>query len=191
MNCWTNHQSFVQYKGQWYLFYHQDAYSPRFDKNRSICIDSLTFNADGTIKKVLPTLRGVGITNATTKIEMDRYSSKSETGSSVILLDSLNTFNGWKTVFNDKNAWVKYNFVDFGNNKLKWVQIKALSEKGTTFQIRLDNVNGPVIAEIKVPKSKNWNIIDAKISKFWEGIHNIVVAQKENNQAEFDWVQFK
>ena len=22
--CWTNHQSVVEYKGQWYLFYHDD-----------------------------------------------------------------------------------------------------------------------------------------------------------------------
>ena len=74
MNCWTNHQSFVEYKGQWYLFYHQDAYSPKFDKNRSICADSLSFNADGTIRRVTPTLRGVGLTSATNKIEIDRYS---------------------------------------------------------------------------------------------------------------------
>lgn len=35
MNCWTNHQSMVEFNSQWYLFYHQDAYSPKFDKNRS------------------------------------------------------------------------------------------------------------------------------------------------------------
>ncbi len=62
MNCWTNHQSLIQYEGQWYLFYHQNAFSPKFDKSRSICIDSLFFNEDGTIQKVTPTLRGVGKT---------------------------------------------------------------------------------------------------------------------------------
>ena len=36
MGTWTNHHSLVQYNGQWYLFYHQSAYSPKFDKNRSI-----------------------------------------------------------------------------------------------------------------------------------------------------------
>ena len=72
LNCWTNHQSFIQYKGQWYLFYHQNAYSPKFDKNRSICIDSLFFNRDGTIQKVTPTLRGVGATSATEKISVLR-----------------------------------------------------------------------------------------------------------------------
>ena len=58
--CWTNHQSIVEYKGQWYLFYHDKDLSPDFDKNRSIRADRLFFNADGTIQKVIPTLRGVG-----------------------------------------------------------------------------------------------------------------------------------
>lgn len=55
--CWTNHQSVVQYQDQWYLFYHDRDYSPKFDKNRSVRIDSLFFEPDGTIRKVIPTLR--------------------------------------------------------------------------------------------------------------------------------------
>ncbi|HRT48613.1 MAG TPA: family 43 glycosylhydrolase, partial [Bacteroidales bacterium] len=39
--CWTNHHSIVEYNGQWYLFYHHNDYSPKFDKNRSARIDSL------------------------------------------------------------------------------------------------------------------------------------------------------
>jgi len=70
--CWTNHQSIIEFKGQWYLFYHDNPLSPKFDKNRSICIDSLFFNADGTIRKVTPTLRGVGLTDARQQIEIDR-----------------------------------------------------------------------------------------------------------------------
>ena len=55
--CWTNHHSIVEYNGQWYLFYHHNDFSPEADKRRSVRIDSLTFNSDGTIVKVKPTLR--------------------------------------------------------------------------------------------------------------------------------------
>ncbi len=191
MNCWTNHQSFVEYKGQCYLFYHQDAYSPKFDKNRSICADSLFFNSDGTIRKVTPTLRGVGVTKASQKIEIDRYSLKSQTGSSVAFLDSIQTFNGWKAILNGPNAWIQYNTVDFGNNKLKKVHVKALSENGSTLQVRLDKADGQLIAEIKIPKGKSWNTVEAKVSKFQTGIHNLIVVQKDENQVEIDWIQFK
>ena len=191
MNCWTNHQSFVQYKGQWYLFYHQNAYSPKFDKNRSICADTLFFNSDGTIRKVTPTLRGVGLTSATNKIEIDRYSTKSETNSSIAFLDSLHTFSGWKTVFISKNAWVKYDAVDFGQEKLKSVQVKALSEKGSILQIRLEKVDGPMIAKVKVPIGASWNTVEAKLSKQQTGIHNLVVVLENGNMAEIDWVKFE
>ena len=60
LDCWTNHHSIIEYKGQWYLFYHYNDLSPKFDKNRSVRIDSLFFNEDGKIQKVNPTLRGVG-----------------------------------------------------------------------------------------------------------------------------------
>lgn len=58
--CWTQHHSILEYKGQWYLFNHDMDLSPDFDKNRSIHADFLYFNEDGTIQKVIPTLRGVG-----------------------------------------------------------------------------------------------------------------------------------
>jgi arabinoxylan arabinofuranohydrolase len=53
--CWTVHHSVLEYKGQWYLFYHDKDLSPSFDKNRAIRADKLFFNADGTIRKVVPT----------------------------------------------------------------------------------------------------------------------------------------
>ena len=62
--CWTVHHSILDYKGQWYLFYHDRDLSPSFDKHRSIRADKLFFNADGTIQKVIPTLRGVGLVEA-------------------------------------------------------------------------------------------------------------------------------
>lgn len=191
MNCWTNHQSFVQYKDQWYLFYHQDAYSPKFDKNRSICIDSLSFNADGTIQKVMPTLRGVGVTKAINAIEIDRYSRISETSSTVAFIDTLNTFKGWKAILGSKNAWIQYNSVDFGSKKLKSVKVKAMAERGGVIQICLDKANGPVIAEVKVGKGESWNTVEAKVTKYQTGIHNLYVSLKDENPVEIDWLKFE
>lgn len=57
--CWTNHHSFVEYKGQWYLFYHRNDLSPEMDKLRSARIERFTFNADGTIPLTFPTAHGV------------------------------------------------------------------------------------------------------------------------------------
>lgn len=190
MGCWTNHQSITPFKGQWYLFYHQDALSPNFDKNRSFCIDSLFFNADGSIRKVTPTLRGVGVTQATQKIQIDRYSRKSDNGVSISFLDSLDTFKGWKALFQAKGAWLQYNTVDFGQSKVQSVRVRAFSPEGGKIGIRLDRPNGRLLAEVNIPKGNHWQTITVPLSHLATGIHNLVVEQLSGTPVEMDWVQF-
>jgi hypothetical protein len=189
--CWTNHQSIIKFKNQWYLFYHHNDFSPNFDKARSIRIDSLFFNTDGTIKKVIPTFRGVGLTNASSKIQIDRYSAKSNEGTFIDFIDTANKFQGWKTVFNQPNAWIQYNSVDFGKKPLKKVTVRTLSETGGTLQIRVNSINGPIVAEVKILKSNNWNDIKATVIKFEPGIHNLFVRLKGNSNVEVDWLRFE
>jgi hypothetical protein len=136
------------------LFYHDRDYSPNFDKARSVRADSLFFNADGTIKKVIPTLRGVGLTDATKEIQLDRFSSKSSDGVSVDFIDTTNRFLGWKTIFNKSNGWIQYNSVDFGKKKFRSIKVKAISKSGGTLQIRLNMCRKSCCCEVKISASK-------------------------------------
>jgi hypothetical protein len=53
-DSYTNHGSIVEYKGQWYAFYHNSKLSSDVgvfnDWTRSICVDKLYYNPDGTIQ---------------------------------------------------------------------------------------------------------------------------------------------
>jgi hypothetical protein len=189
--CWTNQNSIIKFKGQWYLFYHYNDLSPYFDKNRSVRIDSLFFNQDGTIKKVIPTLRGVGVTDASKKIQIDRYSLKSNIGASTAFLDSLKKFEGWVARFDTINAWIQYNSIDFGSSKFNSVNIKALSKTGGTLQIRLDKVDGPLIGQVEIPKSNEWKVVNSPLSEYKPGIHNLIVFLKDNKTVEIDWIKFE
>lgn len=188
--CWTNQPSIIEFNNQWYLFYHDNDLSPKFDKNRSIRIDSLFFNPDGTIQKVTPTFRGVGLTSASREIQTDRYSHISPEGVSVALLDTLNTFKGWKTVLDKQNAWIRYNAVDFGSKKLKQVQVNATSLTGGTLQIRLDKPDGVILAEVKIPKGTDWSTVKTRVSRYQKGIHDLIVVLNDNNAVEIDWIKF-
>jgi len=189
--CWTNHQSVIQYNNQWYLFYHHNDLSPNFDKARSIRADSLFFNADGTIKKVIPTLRGIGVTNAISQIQIDRYTAKADEGVIVDFIDTSNRFNGWKTTFSKSNAWIQYNTVDFGKKKLKSVVVKTMSVSGGTLQVYLDNMNNPPVATIEIPATVDWKEIKAPVSSYKKGIHNLIISLKTNSNVEVDWVKFE
>jgi GH43 family beta-xylosidase len=189
--CWTNHHSVIQFRNQWYLFYHNKDYSPRFDKARSIRADSLSFNADGTIKKVIPTLRGIGVTNPGKEIQIDRYSAISPVGTSIDFIDTTNRFLGWKTIFNNPGAWVQYNTVDFGKTAFKNLLVNAVSENGGTLQIRTGSVDGTVVAEVKIPKTSEWKQVKATVLKFPKGVQNLFVLLKDDKPVAVDWIRFK
>lgn len=187
--CWTNHHSLVEYKGQWYLFYHHNDYSPEFDKNRSVRADSLTFNPDGTIQLVTPTLRGVGITDAGKAIQLDRYSAISQEGASIDYINQANKFDGWKVLFNHKDAWVSYNRVDFGNQEWQKVDARVLSSAGGTLGVY---ANEKMIAEIEVPASvSEWKTLSVPVEVAQAGIQDLRVSLVKGNDVQLDWIRFK
>ena len=189
--CWTNHQSIIEYRDQWYLFYHHNDLSPHFDKNRSIRDDSLFFNDDGTIRKVIPTLRGVGLTNARSEIQVDRYTAISNSGASIDYLDTLNRSLGWKTLLNTPASWVQYNSVDFGTNPPGSVLVKIYSEAPANIEIRIDRIDGPLLARIKTNGNNDWEIIQSELSERPSGLHNLIVLLDGPNKTEIDWVRFE
>ncbi|MDK1726115.1 family 43 glycosylhydrolase [Dellaglioa algida] len=56
-DCETSHGSVVEYKGEWYAFYHSDDLSNQ-GVLRSICWDPIVFNDDGTMQVVTQTRNG-------------------------------------------------------------------------------------------------------------------------------------
>ncbi len=59
-NSNTNHQSIVEFKNQWYFVYHNGGINPNGTSySRSVCIDKLQYNSDGTIKRIIMTTEGV------------------------------------------------------------------------------------------------------------------------------------
>ena len=204
--CWTNHHSIINYKGQWYLFYHRNHFSPRDDKRRSVCIEKLYFNPDGTIQEVKPTLRGVGINQATEKIDVARFSTASADVTSQ-LIDTVNTFRGFEANLPVKGSWMKYTDVDFTNLSDGYVIVSAKAAGNTKFFIRENTANGKVIAEIEMtvkpetPEgmpamfrrdfSNQWLSLTAPLNYTPKGVTNLVITCEGDAGVSIDWVQFK
>jgi hypothetical protein len=190
--CWTNHQSIVEYKGQWYLFYHDKDLSPGFDKNRSIRADRLFFEPDGTIRKVVPTLRGVGIADAKSTLQVDRYSAVSKDGVAVSFLNDADKHQGWKVDLDGKNAWVRFDDVNFGTTKPPTaVSARALSSTGGRIEIHLDAENGPLVARVEIGSGSDWKVAKAKLAKVPSGVHNLVIALRGDGHVALDWISFE
>ena len=140
---------------------------------------------------MIPTLRGVGLTDATKEIQLDRFSSKSTDGVSIDFLDTTNRFLGWKTIFNKSNGWIQYNSVDFGKKKFRSIKVKAISKTGGTLQIRLNSAESPVVAEVKISAVSEWTIIKAPVTGLKAGVQNLFISLKGDNPVEIDWISFE
>ena len=212
--CWTNHHSILEYRGQWYIFYHRNDYSPSMDKRRSARIERLTFNADGTIVEPRQTMRGVGVNQATEKIDVDRYTQASQDVTTTFV-DTTNTFAGWQAQLPKKGSWIKYPDVDFSSiapvNAAKakgrqtlgdgYLIVCAKASEDTEFCIREKDAKGKVIARVKMKVketrgtfqrdlSGRWLTLNAPLEYVPSGVTDLVVTC-EGTGVDIDWVQFK
>ncbi|MCW3806679.1 family 43 glycosylhydrolase [Plebeiibacterium marinum] len=59
-NSNTNHQSIVKFKERWYFIYHNGGLNTNGSSySRSVCIDPLKYNHDGTIQRIIMSTEGV------------------------------------------------------------------------------------------------------------------------------------
>ena len=64
-NSFTIHPGIIEFNDRWYLFYHNaslniDEISGAIGR-RSVCVDELIYNNDGTMQQVEQTLNGVSL----------------------------------------------------------------------------------------------------------------------------------
>ncbi len=187
---WTNHHSILEYKKQWYIFYHHHDISN--DQHlRSMRADSLFFGNKGQILKKKATLRGIGITNTNKPIQIDRFSTSKN-----LKVNRLKdkTVVGWQLDYIKPNAYVTYNSVNFNSKNYKKVIYRVSSgTKGGTIKLYLDN---ELITETKVANTGSWDTwkkVETPINKKLKGIKNIkLVFEGESDYLmNIDWLKFE
>lgn len=197
-SCWTNHHSFVEYQGQWYLFYHHNDYSPLVDKRRSACVERVTFRKDGTIQEVKPTLRGVGTTKTTARMEVDRYSAASE-GTAIAALDTLNRFKGWFVTLPHKGSQVRYDDVDYAPLRAgAYAVVQVRAKANTSLMLsagkkQIARIPVTVITErggFRRDQSNQWLTLTAPLTALPKGIADITVTC-DGEAVDVDWVQLR
>lgn len=188
--CWTNHHSLVEYDGQWYIFYHHNDYSPDFDKNRSARADRVEFAPDGTIYQVKPTLRGIGRADARRPLQIDRYSDISAKGAQIDFINPDDKFRGWKTTLTGKDAWIRYDNVDFKNQSPALVSVRARATKPAKVAVTLAET-GALVADVEIEPTDEWTIFRARVaSDAITGVHDLQVSLVKGGPVEIDFIGF-
>ena len=131
--------------------------------------------------------------NATSEIQIDRYSAKSADGIAVAFLDESNPHAGWKTTFNAGKSWVRFNEVDFGRGAQQTIEVRAKAPAKGALEIRLDKQDGPVVGRVEVGQGADWNITSVSAKGVPAGVHDLFITQPGAAAAaiEVDWVRFR
>ncbi len=191
----TNHHSVVKYNGQWILFYHNWAISG-MRKLRSICADYMEFNKNGTIKKVKPTLRGIGYPTLRDTIQIDRYSEISGAQTAFV---SGGEPAGWMVCEAANKSFVTFTNVDFANGgATKMVARMASGQRLGKIEVRKDNPSGDIIATFPIKHTGGWDswvTLESDIKTKLTGLNDIcVVFISENGStktANLNWLMIK
>ncbi|MBR2244372.1 MAG: family 43 glycosylhydrolase [Prevotella sp.] len=206
-HCWTNHHSILEYKGQWYIFYHRNDFSPNMDKRRSARIEKIAFNSDGTIQEVKQTMRGVGINQAVERIEIDRYNSASNDVTTQ-LIDTINTFRSFEATLSQKGSWLRYNDIDFSSVTDAYLVVNVKAADNTEFFVREKSAKGKIIAKVPMTvksetrfpgsptpfrrdKSNQWLTMTVPMEYLPKGVTDIVITNEGNAAFSINWIQFK
>jgi arabinoxylan arabinofuranohydrolase len=190
--AFTNHPGLVDFKGKSYLFYHNGALPGGGGFNRSVCVDELKFNADGTIPKIKPTATGIenAVRNLNPYIRQEAETIAWEEGIETASSDATGVY----ITDIDNAEYIKVRSVDFGKGATTF-QANVAALNGGSIEIRLDKPDGTLagICEVKQDKgSGNWRVVSTKVSGI-KGIHDVFMVFKGGNGHlfNFNWWQFK
>jgi hypothetical protein len=190
--AFTNHPGVIDYKGKTYLFYHNGALPGGGGFKRSVCVEPLVFNADGSVSLIEPTQQGVK-ESASNLNPFQR--TEAET---IAFSEGLKTVSDSKTgvyVTKIENGdYLKVRSVDFGKGAKSFEASVASASEGGSIEIHIDGKDGELLGTCKVVNTGgllNWATVSCKVKKV-NGVHDLYFVFKGGNGElfNFDWWKF-
>ncbi len=177
----TNHPGVVDYKGRTYLFYHNGALPGGGGFTRSVCVDELAFEKDGSIRPMNMTKEGVAPV-----ARLNPYvRTEAETIAWASGVETLPAPEGGMQVTDiDEGDWVKVRNVDFGRGAKGFAA--RVSGSGS-IEVRLDAVDGPLVGTL-ASEGDDWRTATTGVSGA-KGVHDLYLVFR-GKLAGFDWWRF-
>jgi len=184
----NNHGAIVEFKGQWYVFYHRATHNSQM--MRKACIEPITFNPDGSINEVEMTTQGAGKPlKATSKIEAEQ----------ACLLFGNTRIQAFQTdqeelggIRNEDH--VAYKYINFEAGVDSFQVRVALGKKGGTIQLALDQPWHSSMGTVNIPAGsgdKKWITLTCKMNKT-TGVHALWLKFNGvgDDLFDVDWFRF-
>jgi arabinoxylan arabinofuranohydrolase len=189
----TDHPGVVDYKGKTYLFYHNGDLPGGGGFHRSVCVEELKFNPDGSVIQLNMTKEGpppVATIDPYKRVEAETIAWESG-------VETAKT-NGVGVYVTDisNGDYIKVCQVDFGGKgAAKFTASMAGATDGGAIELRLDKADGPLLGTLPVKSTggpDKWETQSCAVSGA-QGIHDLILKFTGGDEQtfNFDWWKFE
>lgn len=192
-NGGNNHASITEFEGKWYIIYHSrtlaKANGVNGDSRRSVAIDKMEFNQDGSIKKVTPTTKGVEqikgfdpYRDGNRSVMSRQFGVKLEEGK-----------DRQKFVSASDDSWLLVKGVDFSQGTSEFEAMLASTKPGGKIELRIDSLDGKSIGTLNVEETgdvENWKKQSIEVSNI-KGTHDLYMVFSGDSEKAFNLAEWK
>lgn len=204
-----NHPGIIEYKGKWYCFGHSSDLlkktTPKFYERRSVDMDEMVYNPDGTIQnREYWSVKGpeqVETLNPFHRVEAETmaWSEGLKTRFETEWEGDFDWARGKKIADRlfvtgiNHGDYIQVRGIDFADGA-ESVEVSVSPIYGGKIEIRADKLDGEVIAVIEVNSAREegiWSTFTAPVNKNIHGVHDVYfVFRGEKDLFYFDWWKF-
>ena len=195
----NNHHSIFQYQGNWYIAYHNRAAALANGLSngdavykRSICLDRIHYNADGSIQQVTPTTDGL----AQLKNLDPFHRIAGETIAQQFGVKTEVCSEGGMNVTSITNGcWIRVRGVDFGSGATRFYARVASAGLGGNIELHLDSLSGTLVGNCMVSSTggeQSWKTVSGEVSNA-AGVHDLYLkfTGGAGDLFNLNWWQFQ
>ncbi|MFA5554871.1 MAG: glycoside hydrolase family 43 protein [Phycisphaerae bacterium] len=190
--AFTNHPAIIDFKGNSYFFYHNEALPGGGGFNRSVCVEQFEYNPDGTIPRIIPTKEGI-INSVANLNPYTRVEAETIAWSEGVKIGSDNKIGVYVTDISNGD-YIKVRSVDFGKGAKGFDAGVSCDSAGGSIEIRLGGIDGTLLGVCEVKNTggwQNWTVQSCKVEEV-KSVQDIYFVFKGDgsNLFNFDWWMF-
>ena len=185
-NSFTIHGGSVEYKGHYYMFYHNGKLPNGGGYKRATCVEEFTPNADGTLPYINFTSQGVTPLQSVNPYEYQ----EAETINQCQGVKCEGDHNGCYVTDIHRGDYIKVRGVDFGDAGATRFTAKVRAEKSCTLIIRIDSKSGTesVKARLTVePTNGEWQEFTCDLTETITGLHDLFFTFNGSSDSKLDF----
>ena len=193
--AFTNHPGIIDFRGKTYFFYHNGGLPGGGGFTRSVCVQELVFNSDGSIPTMKMSKEGI-VKGLATVNPYQKTEAETIAWSEGVKSKQNKQVGVFVTAMRD-GSYTKVKGVDFRNKGATkfFARLGTTHNERVTMEVRLDGIDGELLCTVRAPRTggnNRWVLVSADVANV-KGVHDLYFVFKGRARTDlmfFDYWRF-